>query len=233
MRDSIRNIQEMGQSVRQFALAHGDQFAANSRATDLFTRLNTALASLDQHATAQTSGQHSAQQSTTTKADARRELRADIDAIAETARSMSIETPGLADKFRIPRGGLSDQELLTLARAFLADAAPYKTDFIANEMPADFLEDLQADITAFESSGSGQKVGKQTHVSATDGLSEAADELLNLVKQLNAPIRNKFRDQPTILAAWESAQHTKRLPRPKDKDKQNKPDTPPQPPPKP
>jgi hypothetical protein len=228
MRDSIRNIQEMGQSVRQFALAHGDQFAANSRATTLFTRLNAALANLDQHATAQTSGQHSAQQSTATKSDARRELRADIDAIAETARSMSIETPGLADKFRIPRGHINDQELLTLARAFLADAAPSKTDFIANEMPADFLEDLQADITVFESSSSGQTVGKQTHVAATDGLSEAADELLNLVKQLNAPIRNKFRDQPTILAAWESAQHTRRPPRPKDK--QNKPDTPPQPP---
>jgi hypothetical protein len=218
----------MGQSVRQFGLTHGDQFAPASRATDLFTRLNTALAALDQHATAQTSGQHSAQQSTATKADARRELRADIDAIAETARSMSIEMIGLADKFRIPRGGINDQELLTLARAFLTDAAPYKTDFIANEMPADFLEDLQADINAFASSGSGQQHDKQTHVAATDGLSEAADEVLNLVKQLNAPVRNKFRDDPTTLAAWATAQHTRRPPRPKDK-----PDTPQQPPPTP
>jgi hypothetical protein len=40
--------------------------------------------------------------------------------------------------------------LLNAARAFKDDVDPLQADFIAHEMPADFLADLNADIAALK-----------------------------------------------------------------------------------
>jgi len=71
---------------------------------------------------------------------------------------MANEVPSLEEKFRVPRNN-NDQELLNAARAFLADATPLKTQFIAHEMPADFLDDLQADIDAMQAAINSQSSG--------------------------------------------------------------------------
>jgi hypothetical protein len=63
----------------------------------------------------------------------------------------AFTTPGLDSKFRLPRTG-NDQALLNAARAFAADAAPLKAEFLKLEMPSDFLERLNQLITDFETS---------------------------------------------------------------------------------
>ena len=87
---------------------------------------------------------------------------------------MALDTPGVDDKFRLPRGN-GDQTILNAARAFARDAAPLSPEFVKHDMPDDFLADLQSDIDAFEEAIRDHETGKDTHVAARAGIETAID----------------------------------------------------------
>jgi len=144
--------------VQDFCNEHAADFATNNLVTGLFATLNATVGTLNQSAAAQASKGGAAKQGTTSRAQARQALREDLEAISRTAAVMAEDIPGLDDKFRLPPSG-NDQLLLNVARAFAADAAPLAAQFIAHELPADFLEDLRVDIAALEAAISDQSSG--------------------------------------------------------------------------
>jgi hypothetical protein len=101
--------------------------------------------------------------------------------------------------------------MLASARAFAADAVPFKAEFIRHEMPADFLDDLAADIAAFEASITEQNRSRDARIAATGSIDEAIERGIAALRQLDAIVRNKFRDDPATLAAWASASHVERV----------------------
>ena len=107
--------------VRDFGAAHSTDFGANSLGTQLFATVASIVRELDGHAASQASGVGAARQETATRAEARAALRDDLEAINRTARAMAEETPGINDKFRVPRE-TNDQAPLNAARAFATDA---------------------------------------------------------------------------------------------------------------
>ncbi|MDT7605445.1 MAG: hypothetical protein QOF61_3442 [Acidobacteriota bacterium] len=175
------------------------------------TLLGTVVNELDDHAEAQVMHRSAAVQGTTGKTAVREDLREQLEAINRTARAMSLDTPGLEDRFRLPRGN-NDQALISTARAFHASAEPLKADFVKNELPATFLDDLQATITRFEGALAGRNTSREARVAATSAISSAIERGIGLVRQLDAIVRNKFRDDAATIAAWESASRTERTP---------------------
>jgi hypothetical protein len=145
----------------------------------------------------------------TTKAVARANLFEDIEAISRTAKAMALDTPGLEDKFRLPRSP-NDAALLHTARAYLSDAQPLKPEFLKFAMPDDFLEDLQADIAAFETASSTKNSATANHLSATAGIDESLAKGLKAVRQLKAVVKNKYRNNPAKLSVWASVSHVER-----------------------
>ena len=135
-----------------------------------------------------------------------------MQAITRTARMMAIDTPGLENKFRLPRSG-SDPALLQTARAFAADALPLKAEFLRHEMHESFIEDFKEEIADLERAMGQQNTGRGAHVSATASVESAAERGMNAVRKLDAIVRNKFREDPATLAAWESARHVESAPR--------------------
>lgn len=226
MEDADRRRFEMLVRVRDFGASHTAAFPNNSRGAELLAALDKTVSELDAHAAAQTSGKSSAQTGTQSKAAARAALLEDLEAIRRTARAIALDNPSFANNFRLPRGRLNDQQLLATARSFATDAAPLKADFIHNELPADFLEDLNADIESFEQATNAQNRSTDAHVAATEAIDAAIERGLNTVRQLDAVVRNKFRDDAATLAAWTSASHVERAP------KHKKTATPTPPPPK-
>jgi hypothetical protein len=198
--------------VRDFGQAHTSDFSPTGLAHQQFTALATVITELDGHAAAESSGRGAARQGTETRAQARAALREDLEAINRTARAMADDVPGIDDKFRLPRG-TNDKNLLNAARAFKADATPLKAQFIAHEMPADFLEDLQADIDALEAAISNQGSGIGNHVAASAAIDDTINRGSDLVRKLDAMVRNKYSNNPSALAEWTSASHTERAPR--------------------
>lgn len=212
MKDTERRRLEMFIRVREFFVAHASQFPAESFAAEQFAALESAINALETHASAQSSGQSGARQGAAGKAAARDELMRDLEAISRTARSMALTTPGLDDKFRTPHNK-SNQDMLAAARAAAADALPLKAEFIRRGMPADFLEDLAADIAAMEQAISQKARGTESHIAATAAIDTEVEHGMTAVRQLDAVVRNTFASDPAALAAWSSASHVERTPR--------------------
>lgn len=212
MNDKESRIYQKFVRSRDFGLAHSGDFDATSLAMQTVSALSTVITEIDGHFLNETSALGGARQGTESRAQARAALRDDLEAINRTARVMENEVPGISEKFRVPRNN-NDQELLNAARAFQADATPLKTQFIAHEMPADFLDDLRSDIDAMQAAINSQSTGVGNHVAAGAALDDAISRGLELVRKLDAIFRNKYANNPAVLAEWTSASHTERAPK--------------------
>ncbi|HJQ26653.1 MAG TPA: hypothetical protein VKA60_22240 [Blastocatellia bacterium] len=146
-------------------------------------------------------------------AGSRAALQRLLEIINRTARGMSVTQPGLGEQFRMPLGS-GDQALLTGARAFHANATPLKQQFIDNDLPADFLTQLAAEIEEFEQALTDKHQHRDSRVTATAAKEAAFERGLNALRQLDPVMRNRFDGDPVMLAAWESASHAARPSRP-------------------
>lgn len=218
---------DMLKRVRNFGQVRMADFPETSLGHELFSEISKALKELDTSATNQASGANAAIGGTKTKGTIRDELSEALTAINRTARALAFDTPGLEDKFRLPRSG-SDQALLNAARAFAVDASPLKAAFLRHEMPVTFLEELQMQIDAFESALNHRATAKGVRVSATAGIDLALTRGVTAVRRLDALIQNKYRNDAATLAAWATASHVERANR-----SAAVPPTPPPEPPKP
>jgi len=198
--------------VHVFAQAHASDFAPASLGTQTFAIVGAVIIEIDGLAAGEVSAHGGARHGTETRAQARVALHDDLEAINRTARAMANDVPGINEMFRMPRGN-NDRELINAARAFLADATPLKAQFIAHELPADFLEDLQADIEAMEAAMRDQSTGVGNHVAASAALDDAFSRGNEAVRKVDAIVRNKYANNPAVLAEWTSASHVERSPR--------------------
>jgi hypothetical protein len=199
--------------VREFGARHASDFPADSFGGQIFAEVGAVITALAGYDTAQSVGRGGARESTVSKATARAALYEHLLAINVTARALALDTPGLETKFRMPRSG-TDQVLITAGRAFAADAVPLAGEFQKHEMPANFIDELNADIAVLEEAISGRARNRDSHVAATASLDATVDRGIKAVQRLNAIVRNKCRDDPAALAAWESASHVERRARP-------------------
>lgn len=206
MNNVFTRTQEMFLRVQMFTSERAASFPPGSFAAEMSEEINSVVQALGDALASQTSGLNSAQQATAAREAARQTLRADLQAITRTARAMALDTPGLENKFRLPRSG-SDQALLAAARAFATDAAPLKAEFVRHEMPASFIEDLRAHTADLERAMGEQNTGRGTHISATASIESVIERGMNAARKLDAIVRNKFRDDPATIAAWDSARH--------------------------
>jgi hypothetical protein len=211
MKDTEVRRLEMFIRVRQFGATRQASFPKDTRGSEVLAQVNAVITELEGHATTQASGARAAKEGTALKAVARAALREDLEAISRTARAMALTMPGLADKFRLPRNA-GDQALLTAARAFAQDAAPLKEEFTRRGLPAGFLSELNAGITAFEESINSRAQKTGTRIAATVAVDDAIERGMNAVRELDAIVRNVFRNDPAALAEWTSASHVERAP---------------------
>ena len=195
---------EMLVRVRDFGVTYAERFPSPSIGGQAFAAVQAAVDHLSEHAASLLSGRGSAREGTTSKAVAREALRDDLDAITRTARAMALDTPGVDDKFRPPRG-TGDQTLLNAARAFARDAGPLVTQFVAHDMPEDFMEDLDKDIKEFEAAIRDRETGKDMNVAARASIESSMEAGLDAVRRLDAVVPNRLRDDAAAVAVWERA----------------------------
>lgn len=200
--------------IRVFGTKHDGVFAPTSRGRALFAKMEETVATMREAGASKLSGTGKYRGGTGGKVFWYGELEEDLRAIRDTAVAISEAegTPEFDDQFRIPRTSAYDA-MLVAARAFLKDATPHKALFLEFEMPEDFLEDLADDIAKFERAGDDQDAGRSDQVGGTADLSALATQGMKIRKQLDPIVRNKFKGNAAVLAAWQSAQHIERPPR--------------------
>lgn len=192
--------------VRDFIAQRLSDFSETGVARQLYTQLQGVITRLESLSAEQAGGMGQARQRTQTRGSARLSLRDAVEAIHSVAVTM-----GLGEQFALPER--NDAALLQTARAMAMNALRLKAQFIAHEMPPDFIEDLQADIVAFESeiAEHGNAVGD--HVQASEAIDEAIDEGIDVVNKLDGIMRAKYASNRAVLAEWVSASHTERAPK--------------------
>jgi hypothetical protein len=190
-----------------FFVQRASDFAEGSIARQMIDDLAAAVMDLEGAAADQQVSVSQVQQHTTNRGDARRALREDLEAINRVARLLVRE-----DLFPLPPTN-NDELLINAARAFYSNAFPLKAQFIAHEMPANFLEDLSADISAFAAAIAAQGDAIGDRVAARSLVSDQIDRGMELRSGLDIIVKTKYANDPQALAEWASASHIERAPR--------------------
>jgi hypothetical protein len=148
---------------------------------------------------------------TESKDTIRENLRVILASMAKTARSMAYQFPGITLKFRLMHNE-ADIDFLSRARAFLAEADSYKEDFLRYEIEPNFMTNLQTLIDSFEQALGERGESVESHVGATANIGEQIRKGMIAVRMMDAPVKNRYKDDVGKLAQWVSARHVRKEP---------------------
>ncbi len=212
MRLTDRRRYDMLVRVKAFGAEHAAQFPASSVGGKLFVDLAAAVDQLTAQVSSEVQGHNTASDWAQSKAAARQKLRAALDAIDATARTMSLDMSGLEGKFHAPLGR-NDHALVIAARQFVDAAGPLAAGFVAHGLPPTFVADLQAALEAFEQSAEDHLGGQNVHIAARASMTSAMKSANDVLQRLDTVVPNTLRANPGILALWNSARHVERVTR--------------------
>lgn len=213
MNDKNRRRFERLAGSSTFAAAVAPDFANTSKGGQAVADLNARIVEVEALETSRATSTHSQQQATIGKRDGRASLRSQLRALSDTARTIALDHPEVKGSFKFTGASVGDQKLLTAARAVAGEAVALKARFIEYDLPADFLDTLNASIKEFEQHVNNQTAGKGGRVAASAAIEDALRRGEEALERFDTAVRNKYRDNPAKLAAWESASHLERAPR--------------------
>lgn len=213
MTKRLRRKFEMFLRVRDFYNARLADFPADSVGGKLFAALLTIIEQLEQLNVAKVSVTGNVAQAIDVKGDAKDLLRDLLQDIADMAATMAYEFNGLEDKFRVPHNK-SVPSLLAAGRAFAADVAAYKADFVTYGLEPDFIEHLTAATDALDAAYNNADVNTQERVGTNAALVPLFKDGMTKVGRLQPIVRMKYRNDAANFSAWVYASHLAREPRP-------------------
>jgi hypothetical protein len=80
-------------------------------------------------------------------------------------------------------------------------------------MPENFITELTADVVDFEEAIAQRDGSVDDHVSSGAAIDDTVDRIMETVRKLDGPMKNKYADNPAVLAEWLAASHIERAPR--------------------
>jgi hypothetical protein len=121
--------------------------------------------------------------------------------------------------FLLPRTDHTDLTLIATARSIADRAVPFVGIFVEYTLPSTFITELRSKADQLESYISLQNEGVGSRVNANASAEEHLRGLNEALERLNVIFHNKYRDNPSVLAEWESAYHLEAAPGSKRKKK--------------
>jgi len=192
----IRSRGYMAQSI--------DDFVEGGAVRAKYAQLVAGVTNFEQQAAAHGLGMGDARQGTSSISEARDDLEEMLGFIRGVARVLKV-----ADRFPRPQPG-NDDSLLQTADIYLAKATPLKAEFIAHQMPANFLERLAEAKAALQSAIAERADAVGDHISAREDLDHAGDEVIAIIRDLTPMIKVTYANNPGKLAEWTAASHIER-----------------------
>jgi hypothetical protein len=190
--------------VREFGGSRREMFPAASVAGKLFAGVGAAGEALEQQLSSNPGVRGTPREGTTSKAIARQALRRSLSTIVTLARALALDTPDIADKFKLPVS-CGDDRLLVVARSFVANSRPLAKLFIAHDMPPNFLTVLTEEIDAMCEAMAQGRLGREKARTMRGDIDATIDKGVRAVVKLNAVIRSRLQDDRAALASWDEA----------------------------
>lgn len=193
--------------VKTFGTDNAADFPAGSKGATHFAAIAQVITDLDAAKAGQQGGGVTAKE---VLLDA---LRLDVQNIGRTARAIAQDEPGFSDNFPAPASP-GQAALLTTADAYLVQLAKagVAAKFIANELPATFVQDLTDDRAAIDSAKEDVESDDISGVQSTAAVGRLIKAGMKEVNYLDAIVHNKYSRDGDKLRAWKSASHIERAP---------------------
>jgi len=210
MNAKITRVLDMLKRVARFIVEHPIT-PAIPRLTVAATEVTTTITALETAAQNQVLGSSQSEGGVDVRVTTAGDLRAYLKNVNRTARVLETEHPGISPTFRLPKSG-SYPALTAATHTIIAAATPLQASFVDAGLPATFLTELQALLTAFENATSQKHDGRITQVLGTAGLKAKASLGVTAATECDACVRNHFRNNPEMLAAWAHARRVEHAP---------------------
>lgn len=207
-----RRLYERGQRVDAYMDAQAEDFPAGSKGGSLAASVKEELAGLAALDVARTVGASKRQQGTAGRGGVRASLRRRVAAVSDTAKTIALDRPDVKGIFVLAGKDGSDRTLIATARAFADAAASLVGLFVEYNLPATFVHDLRSDADSLEHYISLQTAGVGARVSSKTTADATLQRLNELAERLDTVVRNRYRDDPDKLAAWEHARRVESAP---------------------
>jgi hypothetical protein len=173
--------------------------------TTVVTRLEERVARADALAIQERDGRVGERAATTLRRELRIEIQEMLRHLVRTAKVAGRSDPALAGDFVLPKLSGPYRTFATSAKAMLAAASPLKDALAANGLGDTLLDDLTTALEKFDEATTAAHTARREHVGGRADLIAVADECVEQVRLLDGLNRKRFKTQPELLAAWESA----------------------------
>ena len=205
MNAQLRRRLEMAARCRDFLRAH----QMDGVGQDLgLTKLEQLLEHAENLATQQRMGVAVERSAAKQRHELRRALQPRIlgylSAVGAVAATQNAE---LAEQFRMPTTGGTNQELLTMSRAILEKATPQKELLVKLGMSEQVLDELATALGQYEDTLQATSAGRREHVGANADLRAVGTEVSKQLRLLDKVVRYRFGDNAELMGAWESARN--------------------------
>jgi hypothetical protein len=168
--------------------------------------LDDIVGRLTGHTTDQIAGQRMSRAETQRQKALRRKLREEhLGPIAQIARAVLADEPGIEKALKLPSDSLSTLKYIAEANAMRAAAAKYQGTFVESGRPEDFIAQLDGAIGAVRDSLLGKARNVGTHVGAKAGLAKEIRRGRRAVQLIDTCVRSAFAGQADLLAKWKGA----------------------------
>ncbi|HXC24286.1 MAG TPA: hypothetical protein VNU46_00115 [Gemmatimonadaceae bacterium] len=148
----------------------------------------------------------------------RRTLRVDhLDPIRRVSRALKLTHPEIPSLVRLPAFDAGIDAQLSAARAIARDITPYHDLFVADGLPADFIDQLNAAIQALAQSADARRAEQQQRAATQEGIKTALANGRQAARHLDPLVRSAIKNandpvnDPLALAAWERAYRAVRV----------------------
>lgn len=212
MNDRLRRYYERGHRCKKVLTLRRGDFPANSKAVALADTVEEELQALAFLDVERASSIGKSKQGTAGRQDTRETLQDMVDAVEETAEAASLDHPELKGVFEIPRGDSTDQTLIATARSFAEKGVAHTAILVEYSLPPTFVTDLGSTADKLETFISLQNEGVGARVNTNAAAKEHMRILNEALERLNVIFHNKYRDDPAVLAEWDSAFHLEAAP---------------------
>ena len=205
--------------VINFMTANAADFESISFVADAVSVLQTETEALGALGAAKITATAASKNSTSSRGDARQDLRDDLEYVAAVWRSMPDETPGMQSKFRLSRGN-NDQNLIAAAHSFANDAddPPTQALLTARGLPTEFFTALRAKADAFSQAIANAESKHGERVGTNAAFAERVRRGRRQVDKLAPTVKHFYRGNTQKLAEWLVASHVERAPKRAKKD---------------
>ena len=195
--------------VREFNDRNKDDYKSFPAAIAKFAIIEEIIPVINNYLAAKTFGAQG--QAVEKKAVIAAAARRKMKALAKTARALNLDDPGFRRLFTVPNTR-SYPKTFAAAREFVDEAMKHKEAMLELAMRPTLIEDLAADIAAFDLANDDKANAQSETVGATAGVDARIERGMDALEFLDAMMKNFYEDDAVKLAEWLQARHIKRDP---------------------